>query len=159
MKVTIFLLQWSWKWSINVMHRNEAYWKLQSSVKTSRSSVLDAATRVASVKAILPHYVAAKQCRKAFQIFDQHQLLFVFTSMDEFRFSKKLPGTSLYYAPEDTETLANRIKCIYWQKKKPKWNKSLHSNQHNVFLEREFKIYIDKNFPFIPLQDETYAQI
>lgn len=95
----------------------------QRSVKTPRSRVSEAATRATWLKTILAHCVAAKQCRKAFQIFDQHQLLFVFARMDESIFPPKLSGTSLYYAPEDNETLSNRIKCAYWKKKnKPKQN-------------------------------------
>lgn len=54
--------------------------------------------------------------------------------MDESIFPPKLSGTSLYYAPEDNETLSNRIKCAYW-KKKPKQNKiPLDSNEHAVFV-------------------------
>lgn len=83
----------------------------QSSVKTPRPRVSEAAIRATSVEIILLYCVAAKQYRKAVQIFDYHQLPFLLASMDESKFSKKLPGTSLYHAPEDNETLSNRIQC------------------------------------------------
>lgn len=72
--------------------------------------------------------------------------------MDESRFSKKLSGTPLYYAPEDNETLSNRIKCA----KNPK---SLDSNKHAVFLEREFKNVDWQKFFIYALPHEACAQI